>query len=336
MTTRNSKIFSLLFSALFLPLVAYAQIPDMTTSDTAISSEIIPSVIPTPLLQITKEVKVADAPDKITDLHVERASSKTVIVTWTAPHDNSGKIVGYDARLSRDPITEKNWDSAISFPGSPSDSLSGAKEKMEFGQLPEETTLYIAIKASDATGHISPISNVIETNTSVNISALVTTPQPNNSDPQAVVSGESNIQTNIDTTDFGTVKISLQTPDGLPVGFPVYVNFIDSISGLSSGGPTVNGLGNYKIRAGDYYVKMIIIDTDYREPENPIMFHIDPSGEDDLGVVILRNKDTTDGISKLTDLANSQGGTGKILASIVALLGEILSTLQKIAVKLHV
>lgn len=303
-----------------------------------------PSVVP-PVVTTPPDTKTYDTapPSNISDLIVEGLGSKSLTVSWTVPQDDSGKIAGYEVRLAKSPLNESNWDEAITFPGSPSNSTSGGTDKMEFGSLPEDTTVYIALKAYDASGNKSGISNLAQATTKSRVFTLDEiraqsrgTPNPQGVDANSISNAVSSLVSADPTVTFGTVKLVIKTPDGLPIPFPVYVNFINSSTGLSYGGPTINGLASYKIPVGDYYAKMIILDNNFKEPLAPITFSLAADENKDLGTATLQAMGSQDDTALLLKSTETTGGIAKMLVLIVKLLGEILSTLQKVAIKLNV
>ena len=305
---------------------------------------VTPTVL-TPIVTTPPSIKTIDTspPSNINDLMAESVGSKSLTVTWTVPQDDSGKISGYEVRLSKTPLNESNWDQAITFPGSPSNSTSGGTDKMEFGSLPEDTTVYIALKSYDASGNKSSISNLVQATTKSRVFTLdeIRAQSRGNLNPQgldgnSISSALSSSGNTGQVLAFGTVKLIIKTPDGLPISFPVYVNFINSSTGLSYGGPTINGIASYKIPVGDYYTKMIILDTNFKEPTLPVIFQLKADEDKDLGLATLTVVGIQDDTALLLKSTETTGGIAKMLVLIVKLLGDILFTLQKVAIKLNV
>lgn len=283
----------------------------------------------------TAKSRDTSPPSSVYNLAVVTASSKSVSVSWTAPQDDSGKIAGYDLRLSRGTLDESTWDSAIQFGGTPSDTRSGEEEQAELTGLPEGAILHIGIKAYDAAGNRSPLSNVISVTTKpvtgTSQAASIRADLNGISASSAVAVNSASPSTNTATSDTGqgTVRVTIMLPNGLPSDLPVYVNFVNNVSGQSYGGPTINGLASYKIPAGDYFVRLVILDPNYQEPRNPTIFHLDANEDKDLGSISLEATSKADGTTGLTTVANSTGGVTKLLMIIIKMLGEILQVLMK-------
>lgn len=102
-------------------------------------------------------------PAGIFDLRIQSLSSESVVVSWTAPGDDAyaGKVSAYDVRYSTSPITEENWDQAKRVHDLPSPQPAGEVELLTIDQLLAGRTYFIAIKAMDEAGNISPVSNQI-------------------------------------------------------------------------------------------------------------------------------------------------------------------------------
>ena len=71
----------------------------------------------------------------------------------------------YDVRYSTSPIDEGNWAAASPATGEPSPA-PGAAETFIVTGLAGRTLYYFAVKAADASGNVSSISNTIESTTS--------------------------------------------------------------------------------------------------------------------------------------------------------------------------
>lgn len=270
-------------------------------------------------------------PSPVNNLSIVLVSSKSVSVSWTAPEDDSDTIEGYDLRLSRQPLNENSWDSAIQFGGTPSDTTSGKEQQAELTGLPEGATLYIGIKAYDESGNRSPLSNILSVITKPYTGAVQVASSRVDINGDGGGMGTAGVVQGVSTTNIGeaTVSITVALPNGLPSELPIYVNFVNTISGQSYGGQTVNGLASYGIPAGDYYVRFVILDTNYQEPKNPIIFHIEAGEDKDLGRISLVSTNGAGGVNDFTAIGESTGGVTKLLIIIIKMLQEILQVLLK-------
>jgi len=101
-------------------------------------------------------------PATISDLAVVSTSSSSATLAWTAPGDdgNQGTAQSYDLRYAGAPITTNaEFDAANLVNGEPSPSPAGTRESMTVSGLQPSTTYYFAIKALDAAGNASSLSN---------------------------------------------------------------------------------------------------------------------------------------------------------------------------------
>jgi len=103
------------------------------------------------------------APAQITDLKIFGLDSYTVSFEWTAPGDdgNTGKIVGYEIKLSNLAITAENWDEIPNLIHPIEILQAGEKQTIKLLTLNPEKTYYIAIKAFDEEPNFSAISNIV-------------------------------------------------------------------------------------------------------------------------------------------------------------------------------
>lgn len=103
------------------------------------------------------------APSAITSLIVTGTTGNSMSIRWTAPGNNgtTGTATSYDIRYSTSPITTSNWNSATQASGEPAPAVSGTLQTYTLGSLGGSTTYYVAMKASDASGNVSALSNVV-------------------------------------------------------------------------------------------------------------------------------------------------------------------------------
>lgn len=94
---------------------------------------------------------------------VQRSQAAEIVVEWTAPggDGNSGRAAAYDLRCSRDPITADAFARATAVSSVPVPGPAGTGEACTVSGLEPGVTYYFAIKAVDASGNWSPMSNVI-------------------------------------------------------------------------------------------------------------------------------------------------------------------------------
>jgi hypothetical protein len=89
-----------------------------------------------------------------------------VDLTWTASadygHGGVGPFAcaGYDIRYGTTPITDANWAGATQVTGEPAAQAPGSAQAFTLSGLTAGAEYYFAIKAVDATGNVSEISNV--------------------------------------------------------------------------------------------------------------------------------------------------------------------------------
>jgi hypothetical protein len=109
------------------------------------------------------EADDGDTPYMISDLRVAGVSDSTVTLKWTATGDdaNVGTASQYDLRISRETITNSNWDSATQVSGEPAPSPAGQTDSMVVTGLMTDTTYYFALAACDEAGNCSGRSNCV-------------------------------------------------------------------------------------------------------------------------------------------------------------------------------
>ncbi len=102
-------------------------------------------------------------PGNITDLKAGTVSASTIDISWKAPGDNGsrGTITAYDIRYSTSPITEASWSSCQEVFGEPQPLAGGSGQTWTVTGLNFNTKYYLALKAIDDAGNLSPLSNCI-------------------------------------------------------------------------------------------------------------------------------------------------------------------------------
>jgi len=99
-------------------------------------------------------------PDGVTDLAGTAVSASSVTLTWTAPGDDSGKAAVYDIRRAATAITnEAELLGGTQVTGGPTPGALGAAQTVTVTGLTAEATYHFALRARDATGNWSPVSN---------------------------------------------------------------------------------------------------------------------------------------------------------------------------------
>ena len=108
------------------------------------------------------------APAAITTLAVTGQTGNSISVRWNAPGNNgsTGTATSYDIRYSTSPITTANWNTATQATGEPAPAVAGTQQTFTLGGLGASTTYYVAMKASDGSGNVSGLSNVVSGTTS--------------------------------------------------------------------------------------------------------------------------------------------------------------------------
>ena len=100
------------------------------------------------------------APDTLTIVSGARDSQGRVLLTWTSvgADDQTGRATSYDLRSSSSAITSGNWASATQVSGEPNPREPGVVEQFYASGC---DSVYFAVKAIDAFGGSSVISNVV-------------------------------------------------------------------------------------------------------------------------------------------------------------------------------
>jgi hypothetical protein len=110
---------------------------------------------------ITLPVPDTIAPRRVSDLQVGDMSTTTVLLTWTAPGDDSatGTATVYDIRYAQYQITTENFLDADSVENAPTPSAAGTTENATISGLASNTAYYFAVRAGDESGNWSDVSN---------------------------------------------------------------------------------------------------------------------------------------------------------------------------------
>jgi chitodextrinase len=102
-------------------------------------------------------------PAAITSLTASGATQSSVLLSWTSTGDDgvTGTSTSYDIRYSTSLITSANWASAAQVSGEPVPLVAGTAQSMTVPGLSPSTTYYFGIKATDESGNISDLSNIV-------------------------------------------------------------------------------------------------------------------------------------------------------------------------------
>ncbi|MCP4396167.1 MAG: hypothetical protein GY801_02490 [bacterium] len=106
-------------------------------------------------------------PQALNSVNVTLADEHSLALSWTVVPDDAmhDRPEYYEIRYSLDPLHEGNWDNASPASGElPSDSPGSLMEYTVSG-LQENTRYHVAVRAIDAAGNISPLSNMLAART---------------------------------------------------------------------------------------------------------------------------------------------------------------------------
>jgi hypothetical protein len=99
-------------------------------------------------------------PTRVTDLAGTPAGATSVTLTWTAPSDDSGSVTAYDLRVSATAMTtEAELLAGKQVMGVPMPGAAGAAQTATATGLDPETAYHFALRARDAAGNWSLVSN---------------------------------------------------------------------------------------------------------------------------------------------------------------------------------
>lgn len=101
-------------------------------------------------------------PAAVADLRIEAVDGSNVTIAWTAPGDDAdeGTAADYSIRTSPSPITEGTWPTDAELPAPPDPQVAGTTQTAAI-DASGMAELYVAIRATDEVGNLSPISNVV-------------------------------------------------------------------------------------------------------------------------------------------------------------------------------
>ncbi|MFH1195219.1 MAG: C25 family cysteine peptidase [bacterium] len=107
------------------------------------------------------------APTQVNDLDAGDITSTSITLTWTAPMDAStGGVAGYDIRYSLNPINDDDdFNNAQSMLLTGQNDVQGTPKSFSCTGLDFSTTYYFTLKAFDAFGNTSLLSNPVSEGT---------------------------------------------------------------------------------------------------------------------------------------------------------------------------
>lgn len=304
-----------------VPPSSPAPLPDATSTP-----PVPPSSAPPPASQPLPEVETprdTSPPSPITDLYAQFVSSASIDLAWSVPHDDTG-VTGYDIRVAGHPISDGGDTQSLS--GGGGANHEGALEVKTLSNMPPDKTLFIAVRAIDGAGNVSALSNVIEVHTKKREHGGPASVQPSSG-------GDANApaaaQEPLTPKNQGTVRMVIKTPSGGVPGDLIFINFINTDSGISFGGSAIDGLIATNLPNGTYKVRMLLA-PQYAEPRSLPKFEIINDASVDLGVITL---DAGAGGNTFAAVVEGKGGIARALGFIIQLLFQILKQLQAIATK---
>ncbi|MBX3192995.1 MAG: fibronectin type III domain-containing protein [Labilithrix sp.] len=98
-------------------------------------------------------------PSRITDLAGTSPNATSVLLTWTAPSDDSGHVAAYELRVSETPITDLASFVAATPSPPPTPVAAGTQQSALIENLEPGTDWHFALRARDDNGNWSEISN---------------------------------------------------------------------------------------------------------------------------------------------------------------------------------
>jgi hypothetical protein len=107
------------------------------------------------------------APAAVADLAAANTAEGEVLLTWTAPGGDGalGRAALYDVRRSPEVLTPQSFGGAERVAGAPAPSPAGTVERLTVGALPGGALVSFALKAGDAAGNVSGLSNAASVRT---------------------------------------------------------------------------------------------------------------------------------------------------------------------------
>jgi len=204
-------------------------------------------------------------PATITTLKVVTVSGSSAVLNWLATGDDGmdGQAAAYDLRMATSHISGDSWDSATTVANPPTPGESGSAESFTVTGLEANTTYFFAIRASDAAGNTSTISNNAVGTTADTIPPSVVTDLAVVTNPNAVKSvqiqwtapGDSGPKGKADSYDLRISNAPI-TAANFAQAQPVATNA--PLSGGSNESVTVTAL----LAESQYYAALMASDAD--------------------------------------------------------------------------
>ena len=128
----------------------------------------------------------ADPPAAVADLEVSSysAAAGTAVLSWTAPYDNAA-LGQYLIKAGYSPVNDGNWGESVIVGTAAAAGPPGAAQSYALAASSTETLKFFAVKAFDAAGNASPVSNpavldllppAVSTSSALQDGAVVTRP----------------------------------------------------------------------------------------------------------------------------------------------------------------
>ena len=235
-------------------------------------------------------LRMMDGPDEvppgpIASLAATSVSSDRLVMTWTATGDDGtmGTATKYDLRFGTTPIDETNFDAATRLTSAPVPKAAGGLEQATIRGLAPLTTYFVALKAIDEYGNSTPLSNVVEIQTTAPPTAVAS---PLNFEA-TLLTGVSETQTLfISNTGAGSLDFTVQIAGPGSGGPPAWLGLSPRSGSVLSGATseltvTLNATG---LDGGDYDARFLIgtNDPDHRTIEVPARLHVIAAPDIDL------------------------------------------------------
>lgn len=114
------------------------------------------------------------APATMDDLEAVQIASNGARVSWTAPGDdgNTGSALFYDIRVSSSPLTMGNYYQATLPAWIPTPREAGTRQSILLNGLEPSMDYYVAARAVDRSGNISPLGTVLQFRTRDSVTLL--------------------------------------------------------------------------------------------------------------------------------------------------------------------
>jgi len=185
-------------------------------------------------------------PAAVTNLTISAVTSNSVSLIWIAPGDdgNIGTAASYDLRYGTNLIAEANWTTATQAVGEPTPAPAGTSQAFTVNGLLPGTIYYFALKTTDETNNLSPISNVPSAATATTI--LTRPAAPSNLRAVAVSSSEIDVtwKDNANNEDGFKLERSTNGVDFVQIGTPGL-----NVTNASDQAVLAGSINYYRVRA---------------------------------------------------------------------------------------